>query len=390
MIHYCKNCLYPETKQDLSFDENGICSACNFVKIKDTTDWNTRREELEKIFDKFRSKDGKNYDCIVPVSGGKDSHYQTYVVKEEFGMNPLLVAFRPREWTELGRKNLENLKAKLNVDCIEFTPNRELYKLIQKVGFQVLGDASWPEHIGIFTVPVQIAVKFKIPLLIWGENNQAEYGGPLEDQNNPFQGKDWHIKYGESIYVKNQTDGYRNIEYMTKYGVDMKELLPYVYPSDEEILKVGVTGLYLGHFIRWDVKKQLEKMIDEYGFSVHDGPTDGTYTNYENLDNKGQGLHDYMKWIKFGYGRATDHASIDIKHGKLERKEGLKLVKKYEGKIPEKYLDEYLADFEMTREDFLKVVDKHANFDLFKKDENGNLLRDEAGNLEKTNFDNVD
>jgi len=97
-----------------------------------------------------------------------------------------------------------------------------------------------------------------------------------------------------------------------------------------------------------------------------------------------------MKWIKFGYGRATDHASIDIKHGKLERKEGLKLVKKYEGKIPEKYLDEYLADFEMTREDFLKVVDKHANFDLFKKDENGNLLRDEAGNLEKTNFDNVD
>jgi len=125
-------------------------------------------------------------------------------MKEECGMNPLLIAFRPREWTELGRKNLENLKNKLNVDCIEFTPKRELYKQIQKVGLQDFGDASWPEHIGIFTVPIQIAVKFNIPLVIWGENNQAEYGGPLEDQNKPFQDIDWHKKYGESIYVKNQ------------------------------------------------------------------------------------------------------------------------------------------------------------------------------------------
>ncbi len=390
MIRYCKNCLYPETKQDLALDKNGICSACDYVKIKDTVDWTARRKELEKVFDKFRSKDGKNYDCIIPVSGGKDSHYQTYVAKVEFGMNPLVMAFRPREWTELGRKNLENLKTKFNVDCIEFTPKRELYKQIQKVGLVDFGDASWPEHIGIFTVPVQIAVKFKIQLIIWGENNQAEYGGPLEDQSKPFQDIDWHKKYGESIYVKNQTSGYRGIEHMTKYGVDMKELLPYVYPSDDEILKVGVTGLYIGHFLKWDAKKQLEKMKNEYSFSVHDGPMEGTYTNYENLDNKGQGLHDYMKWIKFGYGRATDHTSIDIRHKRLERKEGLELVKKHEGKIPEKYLNEYLEDFEMTREDFFKIVDKHANFDLFKKDENGNLLRDKSGNLEKINYDNIE
>lgn len=390
MITYCKNCLYPETKQDLTFNENGVCSACNYLKIKDTIDWVQKRKELEKILEKFRSKDGKNYDCLIPVSGGKDSHYQTYVMKEEFGMNPLLIAFRPREWTELGRKNLENLKNKLNVDCIEFTPNRELYKQIQKIGLHDFGDASWPEHIGIFTVPIQIAVKFNIPLVIWGENNQAEYGGPLEDQNKPFQDIDWHKKYGESIYVKNQTSGYRGIEHMTNYGIDMKELLPYVYPTDQEVLNVGVTGLYIGHFIKWDARKQLQKMIDDYGFSVHDGEMEGTYTNFENLDNKGQGLHDYMKWIKFGYGRTTDHASIDIRHNRLERNEGLELVKKHEGKIPEKYLDEYLDDFEITRDDFFKIIDKHANFDLFKKDDNGNLLRNKEGNLEKINYDNME
>jgi N-acetyl sugar amidotransferase len=390
VITYCKNCLYPETKQDLTFNENGVCSACNYLKIKDTIDWVQKRKELEKILEKFRSKDGKNYDCLIPVSGGKDSHYQTYVMKEEFGMNPLLIAFRPREWTELGRKNLENLKNKLNVDCIEFTPKRELYKQIQKIGLHDFGDASWPEHIGIFTVPIQIAVKFNIPLVIWGENNQAEYGGPLEDQNKPFQDIDWHKKYGESIYVKNQTSGYRGIKHMINYGIDMKELLPYVYPTDQEVLNVGVTGLYIGHFIKWDARKQLQKMIDDYGFIVHDGEMEGTYTNFENLDNKGQGLHDYMKWIKFGYGRTTDHASIDIRHNRLERNEGLELVKKHEGKIPEKYLDEYLDDFEITRDDFFKIIDKHANFDLFKKDDNGNLLRNKEGNLEKINYDNME
>jgi len=390
MIRYCKNCLFPETKQDLTLDENGICSACNYVKIKGTIDWETKWKELKNIFDKFRSKDEKNYDCIIPVSGGKDSIYQTYVVKEEFGMNPLLVAFRPREWTELGRKNLENLKIKLDVDCIEFTPKRELYKQIQKVGFTCFGDASWPEHMGIFTVPVQIAVKFKIPLIIWGENSQAEYGGPLEDQERNFQDVDWHKKYGETIYVKNQTSGYRNIEHMLEHGAEMRDLLPYIYPSDEEILKVGVTGLYLGQFLKWNGIKQLQKMKQKYGFMVHDGPMEGTYTNYENLDNKGQGLHDYMKWIKFGYGRATDQASVEIRHRTLERKEGLTLVKKYEGKIPERYLEEYLKDFEITREEFFKIVDKHANFDLFKKDKNGNLLRDENWNLEKINYDNIE
>jgi N-acetyl sugar amidotransferase len=388
MIKYCKNCVYPATKRDLTLDENGICDACRFLNIKKEIDWDGRKAELKKILEQYRNKNDNNYDCIIPVSGGKDSHYQTYVIKEEFGLNPLVVAFRPREWTELGRKNLENLKKQFNVDCIEFTPKRDVYLKMQKVGLLDFGDASWPEHFGIFTVPVQIAVQQKIPLLVWGENAQAEYGGPVEDSNKSELDSNWRKNYGTTIEVKNSTESYHGPEHMLQYDIKIKDLIPYMYPDDNEIKKVGVKGIFLGHFIQWDAIKQVEKM-KEYGFILHEGPSEGTYSNHENLDNKGQGLHDYMKWIKFGYGRATDNASIDIRHGRLLRNEAIELVKKHEGKIPEKYLDEYLRDFELTREEFYSLVDKFANKELFIKDEQGNLLRDKEGNIEKINYDNI-
>ena len=158
-MKYCKKCLYPDTKPQLIFDEDGICSACNNTKLKEKIDWKTKKEDFRKILEKYRSKDKTNYDCIIPVSGGKDSHYQTYVIKKEFGLNPLVVNFHPQDQTELGRKNLENLK-KIGVDCIEFTPNPETYLKLARFGLKELGDFQWPEHLGIFSVPVQIAVKY--------------------------------------------------------------------------------------------------------------------------------------------------------------------------------------------------------------------------------------
>jgi len=152
---------------------------------------------------------------------------------------------------------------------------------------------------------------------------------------------------------------------------------------------VGVTGIFLGSFLRWDITKQLEK-VRELGFTLHDGPSEGTFTNYENLDNKIQGIHDYFKWLKFGYGRATDQASVRIRLNKLTRDEAMKLVKEYEGKLPEKYLDEFLNQWNMSRDEFFKIIDKFTNKELFKKDANNDLLRDEFGNIEKTNLDNID
>ena len=384
MIKYCRHCVYPETKPDLSLDENGICDACRFVDVKDTTNWDLRRKELTEIFEKFKNKDGSNYDCVIPVSGGKDSTFQTYVVKKEFGLNPLCVSYHLPEFTDLGRKNLENLK-KLGVDCLEFTPNPEICKKMQKIALIEFGDAQWPEHFGIFTVPVQVAVHYNIPLIVWGENSQAEYGGPLKDMENKHLDNKWCEKYGTR--VGGQSSSFVGPEVMLKHGIDRKFLNPYIYPSDEEIKRVGVTGIFLGYFLRWNIKEQLKKVRD-LGFTLHDGPSEGTFTNYENLDNKIQGIHDYFKWLKFGYGRTTDNASVQIRQNWINREEAMKLVKEHEGKLPEKYLDEFLKQWDMSRDEFLQITEKFTNKELFKKDENGNLIRNEFGNLEKINYDN--
>ena len=384
MIRYCRHCVYPETKPDLSLDENGICDACRFVDVKDATNWDLRRKELAEIFEKFKNKDGSNYDCIIPVSGGKDSTFQTYMVKKEFGLNPLCVSYHLPEFTDLGRKNLENLK-KLGVDCLEFTPNPEICKKMQKIALIEFGDAQWPEHFGIFTVPVQVAVRYNIPLIVWGENSQAEYGGPLKDMENKYLDSKWCEQYGTR--VGGQSNSFVGPEVMLKHGIDRKFLNPYIYPSDEEIKQVGVTGIFLGSFIRWNIKEQLKKVRD-LGFTLHDGPSEGTFTNYENLDNKIQGIHDYFKWLKFGYGRATDNASIQIRLNSINREEAMKLVKEHEGKLPERYLDEFLEQWDMSRDEFLQITEKFTNKELFKKDENGNLIRDEFGNIEKINYDN--
>jgi len=379
-LKYCVKCLFPDTKPDLNFDANGVCDACLAQQEKEKIDWENRRKELNEILTKYKNKNVSNYDCIIPVSGGKDSHFQTLVIKNEFGLNPLVVSFHPRDFTDIGRKNLENLKS-LGVDCIEFSTNPDVYKKLAKYGLMELGDPAWPEHIGIFTIPVRIAVAFNIPLLVWGENSQLEYGGPASARRNPYLDLEWNKKFGG--YFREKLD----LKELGKLGIKESELQFCQYPSDEEIRRVGVTGIFLGYYLKWDARKQVE-IVKKHGFNVLEGPNEGTYTNYENLDTKYVGIHDYFKFLKFGYGRATDHASIDIRNGKMTREEGLKLVRKYEGKIPTKYLNEFLEEFELSSEELLKIFEKFTNKDLFKTDEEGNLLRHEAGNIEKKVYDN--
>ena len=174
-MKFCKVCLYPDTKPGLEFDNEGMCSACKNNELKSTVNWASRKSQLLEIIEKYKSKTGSRYDCIIPVSGGKDSTYQAYMIKEEFGLHPLLVNFLPRDLVPLGRKNIENLK-NLGFDYIEFTANPTVYRKLAKIGLTELGDVTWPEHHGLFTVPAQIAVAYKIPLIVWGENPQFEYG----------------------------------------------------------------------------------------------------------------------------------------------------------------------------------------------------------------------
>lgn len=372
MIVYCKKCLYPSTKPQLKFDKNGICDACRWATLKEKIDWTQRRKELEKILDKYKNKDGKKYDCIIPVSGGKDSHYQTYVIKEEFGLNPLLVNFHPLDFTEVGRKNIENIK-NLGVDCIEFTANPIVYRKMAQFGLKELGDFQWPEHIGIFSVPVQVAVRYKIPLIIWGENPQMEYGGPDTVSSAPYLDREWNEKHGGYFLDKVKPEN------MTKYGFALKDLKPYIYPTDDEIKSVGVTGIFLGYFIKWDIFKQLE-LVKKLGFNEEDELKEGTYDSWENLDVKFTVFHDYFKFLKYGFGRATDHASIEIRYSRITRKDGIELVKKHEGKIPKKYLREFLESAEISEKEFHEICDKFTNRDIFLINEDGSIAKDNDNN----------
>ena len=371
-MKYCKKCLYPNTKPQLQFDERGICSACNNHKLKDEVNWVKKKEDLLLILEKYRSKNGNNYDCIIPVSGGKDSTFQTYTIKETFGLNPLAVNFHPHDQTEIGRKNLENLK-QLGVDCIEFSANPLVYSKLAKFGLVELGDFQWPEHIGIFTVPVQVAVRYKIPLIIWGENPQLEYGQPTNIDTDTILDREWNEKNGGYFLDKIKPKD------MTKYGFKTKELIPYIYPSDDDIRRIGVTGIFLGSYIKWDLFKQLD-FVKELGFSENDEVKEGTYDKWENLDVYFTVFHDYFKFLKYGFGRTTDHASIEIRYERITREQGIELVKKYEGKIPRKYLDKFLKSADISEQEFHDICDKFTNKEIFLTNEDGSIKKDDEKN----------
>ena len=372
-LNYCKKCLFPETKPDLYF-EDGICQACINAEKKDTTiDWDKRKKDFEQLIKKFRKK-GLGYDCLIPVSGWKDSTYQAYLIKEVFGLNPLCVCFETTYATEIGNRNLDNL-SKLGIDLIHFKKNYPVYKKMVVESFKRVGDEMWPNHVGIFTVPVMFAVKMNIPLIIWGENSQMEYGGPNEESvNSRILNRRWMEEFGGLL-------GNRIEDMIGLDGISKKELTPYFYPSDEEIERVGVTGIFLGSYFFWDQRKKLE-IIKKRGFEVkEDGPVEGTYTNYENLDERLVGLHDYLKYVKYGFGRTTDHACIDIRNKRLSRDEGIKLVNKYEGKYPHYGVKSFIEYSGMSKEEIDDVIDSFTNPLLFKQDEEGRFLRDENFNL---------
>ena len=382
-IKYCRKCVMPQTKPDLFIDEKGICSACSYYESRQEINWDLRREKLEEILDKYRSKKRNNYDCIVPVSGGKDSHFQT-IKMLELGMNPLCVTSTTDMLSDLGRQNIENLK-KLGVDYIEVSVNPLVRKKINKITLTEIGDISWSEHIAIFTFPIHIAVKFGVPLIIWGENSQNEYGGPADAANNHVLNRRWLEEFGGLL-------GLRVSDIEGKYGIENKHLIMYNYPSDEDLKRVGVTGLFLGHFLPWDGYRNA-LIAQAHGFRTYPKNVEGSLANYENLDNFQTGIHDYFKFLKYGFGRSTDIACSHIRRGRLERSEAIELVKKIDGSFPWKYLgcslETILKEINVSLDEFIKICDRFTNKKIFKCDSSGKFIKDRNGNLSKINYDNI-
>lgn len=382
-MEYCKKCVMPNTKPDLYFDEKGICSACRSYESRKEVDWDTRKKELDIILDKYRSKDGSNWDCIIPVSGGKDSTYQAIKMKQ-LGMNPLCVTATTCHLSEIGRRNIENLK-NLGFDYVEMSPNPQIRKKLNKIGLTQVGDISWPEHVGIFTIPVRAAVQYNVPLLVWGENSQNEYGGPAAAAENNVLDRRWLEEFGGLL-------GLRVTDLIGIEGIEAKHLIPYSYPTDEELKRVGVTGLFLGHYIPWDgVSNAL--ISQAHGFECFSHAVESNFLNYENVDNYQTGIHDYFKFLKFGFGRGTDLACLHLRRGRLSRADAIEIVKRCDGKFPWTYLgkpiEEILAHIDMTLDEFIKICDRFTNKKIFKTDARGNLVKDKDGNLIKIKYPEI-
>ncbi len=382
MIRYCKKCVMPDTKPDLYLDTEGVCSACIAYKQREEVDWEERQEKLSLLLDKYRNTDGSNWDCIVPVSGGKDSTAQVIRVLQ-LGLNPLCVTATTCDLSDIGRRNIQNIK-NLGVDYFEFSPNPFVRRKLNRIGLTQVGDISWPEHAGIFTIPVRAAVQFNVPLLIWGENSQNEYGGPTAASEHNVLNRRWLEEFGGLL-------GLRVTDLIGLEGITQKDLIPYSYPTDEELDCVGVTGLFLGHYLPWDVYTNA-LIAQANGFESLGQTVEGSVVNYENLDNHQTGIHDYFKFLKFGFGRATDIACLHLRRGRITRQDALDMVRRHDGRFPWTYLGKELAEtlrpLEISVDEFVKLCDRFTNKKIFQMDAKGNLMKDKHGNLGKIKSDN--
>jgi N-acetyl sugar amidotransferase len=379
---YCRSCLYPESKPDILFDAHGVCSACRHFELRAEVDWDARSYELAQVLDRYRNSDGANYDCVVPVSGGKDSTTQVLRMLE-FGMNPLCVTATTDQLSDIGRRNIENLKGQ-GVDFVEYTLNPVVRRRINRLALTQVGDISWPEHVAIFTIPVRIAVQFGVRLIVWGENSQNEYGGPAAAATDNVLTRRWLEEFGGLL-------GLRVADLPGQAGIEPKHLLAYTYPTDADLARVGVTGIFLGYYLPWD-GYQNALYAQAHGFETFPRTVEGSLVDYENLDNHQTGIHDYFKFLKYGFGRATDIACNHIRRGRLTRADGLRLVQRHDGKFPWTYLGEpierVLEAIDMRLDDFVAVCDRFTNKRLFVCDRHGELVKDGDGNLTKLNDDN--
>ncbi len=323
-ITWCSKCVYPSSSAvPLSFNDEGVCTGCKVHEQKKIIDWDERLEMLLEDIEPYRKPSG--YECIVPVSGGKDSYYQVHFVKEKLGLNPLLVTYNGNNYLDVGWRNLMRMRDVFNTDHIIISPGTDLLIRMNRLAFRMMGDMNWQNHSGIFTTPIQVAVNYLIPLMFWGEHGWTEVGGMLSmhdfpeftyryrvDQN--LRGYDWQDFVGDS-----------------EDPIAEHELECFKYPSDDDIKRVGVRGLYIGNFDPWDANTHTDLVIKKYGWEPSPVPFERTYRRMSNLDDRYEnGAHDYLKWIKFGYGRATDHASKDIRNGHMTREEGVEMVRKYD------------------------------------------------------------
>ena len=355
-LRWCSSCLSMSTRPRIGFDERGWCNACVWSEKKKTLDWSARQKELEALLDRHRRKDGY-FDCLAPVSGGKDGSYVSYNLKHKYGMNPLAVTVSPALPLPLGDENLRAF-LRSGYDHISIDPAYNAMKLLNRTGFIEMGSPYYGWLISMLAACVRTAVDYGIGLILYGEDGEIEYGGTTETDKTPI----YDVDYMKRIYLEG---GYEKV--LRESGLPNKELTFFRFPDDRVLERNPVEITHWSYFENWDPYRNYLVAKEHCGLKEATDSNSGTFTNFAQNDQALYALHTYIMYLKFGFGRANQDASIEVRRGAMERQQAVNLVRLYDGQYPERFMDLYLDYYQMKNEEFDAVLDRWVNRDLFEK-----------------------
>ena len=344
------------TRPRINFDERGWCNACQWMEEKQAIDWELRQKELKNILQECRSKNG-GFDCVVPVSGGKDGSFVSYKLKHEYGMNPLAVTVTPPLSLELGNKNLKNY-IDSGYNLIQVNPDADAMRILNRTGFVEMGFPYYGWLITVQSAVVRTAVNFNSPLVFYGEDGDVEYGGSTESK----KGAMFDTEYMRRIYLEHGHD-----KILKASGLSDAQLYFFQFPSEKELKGKELNLTHWSYFEDWNPYNNYLVAKEHCGLQEAEASNSGTFTNFSQNDQALYALHTYLMYLKFGFGRATQDAGIEIRRGAMTRDQGVNLVRLYDGQYPEEFLETYLEYYQMKKDEFDKVVDKWANKELFEK-----------------------
>lgn len=355
-LHWCSNCLTMSTRPRIAFDARGWCNACVWTERKKTLDWGARQRELNALLDRHRRKDG-SFDCLVPVSGGKDGSYVAYNLKHKYGMNPLAVTVTPALPLVLGDRNLRAF-VESGYNHISINPAHEAMRVLNKVGFVEMGFPYYGWLIAIHTAVIRAAIGFGIGLIFYGEDGEVEYGGSTETSRNPI----YDVHYQKKIYLEG---GYDKV--LTASDLPADDLFFFRFPGDDVLETHPIQLTHWSYFENWDPYRNYLVAKEHCGLMEAEDSNAGTFTNFSQNDQAFYALHTYLMYLKFGFGRANQDACIEVRRGAMSRDQAVNLVRLYDGQYPEEFVEQYLDYYGMAQTEFDAVLDRYANRDLFEK-----------------------
>ena len=354
-IFWCTKCVVASTRPRVTFNKEGVCSACQWAEEKKKLNWDERQKMLDKLL--ADQKTNPNFQCITAVSGGKDGSYISYNLKHKKKVSILSVTSRPPLEQNIGRENLNNF-VRSGYQHIHVTPDEEGMRKLNKLGFTEIGHPYYGWLISIHTAVVRVASEFNIPLIFYSEDGDVEYGGDAKHKQDGI----YSIDYQKTNYIEGDPDRILKMAKLTK-----EEAYWFTFPSDEEIKKKKIKITHWGFYEDWDPYRNYVVAKKHCGLLEKETLNEGTYTNFGQTDQKLYFLHVYLMYLKFGFGRATMDAGIDVRRGAMTREQAVQLVKMYDNHPPEEYYDEYCEYYKMKKNDFNETIDKWANKNLFEK-----------------------